>query len=236
MIAVGTTDGLPLMVATSSPSGPLIVMPASIGVPDNSNNWTMAEAAVMPYMSSANITKDGTLAGSWQWEYGETFSDLSVNSNTATPSFRTAGSNANVTAELISFQPIAISQASENVSTAWPSPYEVPDTPTGTYTEEARPTGIFLEPLIHAIWSITDLPDSFFWYNFSFFVIIMVGMLVQKIFAINRQNALLLKLILMGAVMVFWSLPGINIYGMYVVVYFVLWCFGVLVLSRNYGW
>lgn len=76
-------------------------------VTDNSENWVIAENAVMPYMSSANITVDGTLAGSWVWQYAATFSDLSANSNTATPTFRSATSNANVTASLLSWLPIS---------------------------------------------------------------------------------------------------------------------------------
>ena len=209
---------------------------AGASVPDIDYDYTFAQAAVMPYMEYASVNVSGTLAGYWEWEYGATFSDLSANSNTATPTFRTASSDADVSAELVSFQPIVTSQASENVSSEWPSPYTVPSTPTTMYTDNARPTGIFFEPLVHTLWGLTDLPDSFFWYNFTFAIILTVGMLTQLFFAANRYNALLLKCIVMGAVMVFFALEGINIYGMYIVIYWALWCFGILVISRNYGW
>ena len=212
-----------------------IVLGAS-SVDNTTADYVFVANGVMPFMEYASVNVSGALAGYWEWEYGATFSDLSANSNTATPTFRTASSDADVSAELVSFQPIVTSQASENVSSEWPSPYTVPSTPTTMYTDNARPTGIFFEPLVHTLWGLTDLPDSFFWYNFAFAIILTVGMLTQLFFAANRYNALLLKCIVMGAVMVFFALEGINIYGMYIVIYWALWCFGILVISRNYGW
>lgn len=83
------------------------VASGGVSVPDNSNNWTFAENDVMPYVEYIEVIKNGVQAGYWEWEYAATFTDQSVNTNTLTPTFRTASSNADVSAELVTFTPIA---------------------------------------------------------------------------------------------------------------------------------
>ncbi len=214
-----------------------IVNITGLTVNNNLNNWTSCYSSATPYVEFQKIWIDGVLVQSVAWEYGTTFNDLSAFNNDATPTFRTTCSDPDVTATLISFTPIAISTVSSDVIDDWPSMVTTPpDQPATTYTEETRP-GIFFEPIVYAIWVVAGgLPESLFFYNFAFFWILATGILVYWAFAKQGKDALLLKIIAMGAVMVFFALPGPNIYGMYVVIYFALWSFGVLVLSRSYGW
>jgi len=60
-IMVGTSAGLPKMIATSTPSAtPLIIIPQAVGVPDNANDWTFMENDSSSYMDSIEIEVSGT--------------------------------------------------------------------------------------------------------------------------------------------------------------------------------
>ena len=201
-----------------------------VGVPDNGENWVFCQATAMPYMSSTNITINGVLSGSWQWNYSETFPDDSANSNTATPTFRTTSSDADVSASLISFAPIEQAQSDALPGGTWPTMVtDVPEQPTTTYTEDTRP-GFFFEPIVHTFLDLGGIPDMFFWYNFCFFIIIAAGMIAYRI-----HPSLIMKCIVMGALMIFFALPGLNVYGMFTVIYFTLFSFGIIIISRSQG-
>lgn len=212
---------------------------ASLGgesVLNNSSNWVFFENGVAPYVESANLTIGGAPVFNFEWEYASYLTDTLGNGYTATYTPLTTSSSENVTASLISFTPVSLANADDDIAEDWPTMVEdPPDEPSTAYTEETRP-GIFFEPLVHAIWSISGLPDSFFWYNFAFFIIIAAGIFTFYFFAKNNTQALLLKCLVMFAIMIFFALPGPNIYGLYVVLYFALWCFGIMVLSKSYGW
>jgi hypothetical protein len=184
---------------------------------------------------SASIGVGASIKGSWAWQYGATFTDLSGNGNTATPVFRTTSSDSDVSASLISYSPINLSVADAGTISTWPSMITAaPDQPATMYTENTTP-GIFFASFIHSIWPST-IPESFFWYNFAFLIILLAGMGVFMLVASKGQNGLLLKMIVTAVLMIFFALPGPNVYGMYVVIYYIMFCFGVIVLSRNYGW
>ncbi len=103
-------------------------------VPDNGNTWTLLGRGTTPYVKSVRITVGGTLQGSWTWQYSDTFTDASGNSHDATPSFRTVSSDAEVSAELITFSPITEARApafTANIST------------TGWITDDISQTGNF---------------------------------------------------------------------------------------------
>jgi hypothetical protein len=208
---------------------------AGTSIPNTSQEIQIGSLSTS-YMISSNFTQSGVLRGSWVWQYGSTFTDLSGNSNTATPSFKTTSSSASVNATLTTFNPLIEAKSTLNPSTSWPSLMTAPLTQSSTmYTENTTP-GIFFANVIHAIWPSSSVPESLFWYGFTFFTIILSGMLIYAAFASKGQSALLIKVILMSAIMLFWSLPGPNVYGMYVVFFFMMWCFGVIILSKNYGW
>jgi len=121
------------------------------------------------------------------------------------------------------------------VTGSWPDMIEdVPEQPDTAYTGEDHP-GIFFEPLIDAIWP-DDIPYQLFWYPFTFATIIGASVLTYYLFAAKGQNGLLIKCIVGTAVMIFWALPGPNVYGMFVVIYKAMFNFGIIVLSKNFSW
>jgi hypothetical protein len=202
---------------------------------DYADAWQIGSSSTL-YITSANITISGTLKGSWNWEYGATFTDDSGNGRTGTPTFRTTSSDADVSAELTMFAPIDTATVDSETTSSWPSIMaEVPEQSSTMYSENTSP-GIFFAPLVETFWPYSGLPNSFFWYCFAFVFIVGAGILVYAVFASKGYSAMLIKVIVMMAVMIFFSVPGTNIYGGYVPIYFGMWCFGILVLSKSYGW
>lgn len=202
---------------------------------DTATGWQIASGTPVIYMLSANITIGGVLKESWDWEYGSTFTG-SVNSIVGTPTFRTTSSDADVSAALTMFAPISTATVDTDTASSWPSIITtVPTQSPVMYTENTSP-GIFFAPIIEEIWPYSGLPNSFFWYCFAFTFIIGAGILVYAVFATKGYSAMLIKVIIMMAVMIFFSVPGPNIYGGYVPIYFGMWSFGILVLSKQYGW
>ena len=93
----------------------------AITVVNNANAWVFAKNSSILYMEYINITISGTLKGSWTWENAATFTDLSGNSNTATPTFATTASVANVTASLVGFAPLYPSSGGIESTTSGPA-------------------------------------------------------------------------------------------------------------------
>lgn len=200
-----------------------------------SSNLSFVSDDIALFVEYIEVINNGVQTGYYDWQYGEVFLDDSGYGNTMTPSFRATSSDSDVSAALTSFIPLSQAVASPEVISEWPEMIEgAPDMPTTMYTENETP-GLFIGPLIEAIWP-DDIPISIFWYNFTFTIILLFSIRTFYIFASRGQNALLLKCIVSTAIMIAWSLPGLNVYGMYVPLYHIFWCFGIIVLSRNYGW
>lgn len=199
---------------------------ASLIYPDAANDLVIYAPY---YLGSYNINVDGTDVCTIPWSYGATLEDQSGNGNDATPTFRTTSSDADVSAELTEYLPYAEADA-EAVPIGYGTIFdEAPEQPETAYSENTSP-GIFFAPALNAIIDITPIPRSFFWYNFAFCIIILSGMVTWRI-----HQSLILKAIVMTAFMILFALPGINIYGMYTVIYFSFFNFGLIVMSRSYG-
>lgn len=202
---------------------------AGTSVPDNSNNWTFCRNNVMPYMETANLSINGLLQGSWEWEYATTFTDLSGNNHDMTPSFRTASSAANVSAELLSFQPISQAQADAfSLGTAGEIVTDAPDQPAKLY-QPGSEIKLILAPAVNAILDAGNVPHTFFWYPVTFVIIIIAGFISYKI-----APSLLIKAIVLGSALAFFALT--NVFGFWTVMFFVMEAFAVIVLSKHYGW
>lgn len=74
-----------------------------VTVPDTVDGWVIG-SSITPYINYFEIEVDGVQKCYIDWEYSDTaFTDDSGNGNTAIPTFRTTSSDADVSAELISF-------------------------------------------------------------------------------------------------------------------------------------
>lgn len=194
---------------------------------------------VMPYIETCNVTVNSTLVGDWSWQYADTFTDGSGYGHTMTPTFRTTSSDADISAELIDFGPISLSESTGNVSESWPTVMASPPSEPSTSFSENTTPGFFFAGFVDSIWTafVEDyIPQSFFWFNFSFFWIMAVSIGSYSFFAGNNKEALFVKIFATLAIMIFFALPGINVYGLFVPLYYGFFSVGAIMLRNNYGW
>jgi hypothetical protein len=199
-------------------------------VPNSSANWTLFGGETVYFVESATYSQGGAPVSAWGWEYGTTFHD-SIGSNDATPSFRTAGNNPDVYANLTSFGPLTQAQASSMVDTEgnpWPG---APDKPTGFTTPSGR-INIFFYDLLHGLFQANatygTAAESVFWYLMSLIVILLGGFFAQK-----YGKSIVIKAFAMGALMLGGALS--NVYGIWTLVVYVCYAFGIIIMSRHYG-
>lgn len=198
---------------------------------DSGDDWNFCESPAVIAMEYIDWNVNDTQTGYWIWEYNTTFTDQSGNDNTATPTFRTSCSSENVTASLISFSPISEAKSTTTGTGDWPELIEdTPEEPETAYDEEERP-GIFFEPIVYALANASGVPESFFFYIFSFLVIIIpIGMLSYRIHpSLTIKGAVMLSLIVLFAA------PGLNMFGMFTAIYFAMAGAGLILISRSYG-
>ena len=144
--------------------------------------------------------------------------------------FTWGANSGNVSANMTGFAPQSEAHADALPGGTWPTMIDdAPEQPATTYTEDTRP-GFFFEPIVHTFLDLGGIPDMFFWYNFCFFIIIAAGMIAYRI-----HPSLIMKCIVMGALMIFFALPGLNVYGMFTFIYFALYSFGIIIISRSQG-
>jgi hypothetical protein len=189
----------------------------------------------MPYVESVKVWKAGTLVMHQIWQYLTTWIDQSGNGNTATPSFRTASSDADVSASLTSLQPVTVAASTASPSTSWPNIIAtVPPQQATMYTDNSTTAGYpgFIgASVIHAILqAVPAIPETWFWYNMCMLFVIACGIL-----AFALHPSLVLKGVVMTALLVFFAADGVNVWGGYIVLYFVFFWFGVWIVSRSYG-
>jgi hypothetical protein len=93
---------------------------SAIEIADNSNDWVVAANGSMPYLNYYKHSVDGVLKQEIEWQYSDTFADLSGSGNNANPTFRTTSSDLDVSAEVISLQPLKTGATPINVmSESW---------------------------------------------------------------------------------------------------------------------
>ena len=201
------------------------------GLSDTGTNWAFMESPAVIAMRYLDWNVNDVQVGYWNWEYGTTFTDQSGNDNTATPTFRTSSSDADVSASLISFFPITEAKSTTSGTGDWPELIEdAPEEPETAYDEEERP-GIFFEPIVYTLANASGVPESFFFYIFSFLLIIIpVGMLSYRI-----HPSLTLKGAVMLSLIVLFAAPGLNMFGMFTAIYFAMAGAGLILISRSYG-
>lgn len=197
---------------------------ANATVTDNSENWTFLQNDVMPYMHYTKIWIDGALQQHIEWENDTTFTDLSGNSHDATPTFRTTSSNADVSAELITFEPISPSEADDwSLTTAGTMVGNV-TAPSGLY-DELQTHEIPGGAIIDAVATDAGVSAAMIWFPIVCLILIPVGLVVGK-------YSLLAQTVIMGAL--FFVAAGAIMAPMLGILFFVD-AFAIVVASREYG-
>lgn len=174
-----------------------------VSVPNNDNDWVFGGDSALPYIRSAKLSVNEVLKGSWAWENGTTFTDLSGNDNDATPTFRIISSDLDVSASITTFNPIA------------PSEYviETDDSPSNIITNTpTAPDNLYSEMnvnhlpganLINNMLDSSGIPQSLFWLPILFGTAAALGLLV---FYFTRD--IMIQSIATGAVLGFYGVMG----------------------------
>lgn len=207
-------------------------------IPNTSANWTFIENNVMPYMEYHKIWIDGNLRQHITWEYDTIFTDLSENDNDATPTFRTVSSDADVSAELVSFQPIAEAKAPDYVLGEAPAFIDegITGNVTGTFTTTPGAGTFPLAGVITAIAKATDTPPQLPLLIIAVFIILAASLSVSAVMRRYGNGSLIVKILVIVAVMgVFIALKNFGI-DFWMLVVFAIIGIALAMASRQIGW
>jgi len=213
---------------------------ATISVPNNANNWTFLRNGVMPYAGSDNgtiqqIWIDGVLRQHITWEYATTFSDQSGNGHDAVPSFRTTSSDADVSASLISWTPIAPAIAPAYAVSDAPDFIIAVLTTSGNFTSTVISTGG--PPGSNVPDDAADtagVPRIWIWGILAMVTIVMIGLgfsYMEREFG-GGGGTLLLRCLMSGGVVI-----GVMIawgkFDFWMMVYYIILVAGIALASRH---
>jgi hypothetical protein len=203
-----------------------------LSVTNNANNWAIGDDDATPYITSVNITVGGNLKGSWKWNYGATFPDDSGNGNTATPSFRTTSSDADVSATLISFSPVTEPTAPAFVVGSGPAWFSTNITISGNYTSGNTttlnyPGRAFIESLASATVTPAQLPVVII----SGFLILAVSITASAFLRLHGSGTLFVKICVLAVG--FGCAVGLRIYDFWMLIFLGIFALFVLLGSKE---
>jgi len=201
-------------------------------VVNNNNNWSFLENDSMPYMEYQKITIGGALAQWIHWQNNDAvFVDSGEFGNDATPTFRTTSSDADVSAELVSFNPMATSDVHGYSVTGDPTMFdELPDEIPNMYNEGST-AGIPGADTINTILTDSGTPIEVLWYPVAFGLAIAAGFGVYKL-----TKQLIIQAIASGVVMAVFcggGLLGTGLLPWWTVVVFILEALAVVILQSS---
>jgi len=200
------------------------------GVPDNPNDWVVCSANTTPYMDTFDIDITGVNKYSIKWEYGTTFTDLSGNGNDATPTFRTASSDADVSASLSSFLPISEAKAPAYSLSDAPDFFTVTPGVTGDFTANITPAYPGRDVIV-AVAAAGAVPETLPTLIFSSFILLVISLGFSYAMKTTGVNSLFIKMCVITAAMCL--LVAFKIFDVWQIYFFVLIGLALCWLSRQ---
>lgn len=181
---------------------------ANITMPDNGNTWYFEQGT--DYVDQVNIYVGGNPKGSWNWEYGATFTDDSGNGNTATPTFRTAPTDADIVASITSMAPTDTSSGpTTNTTAGWVMIPTVPTAPGTAYTTGAGDYPLKVE--LTALAVANGIPPSaviYFFAIMSSVVAFVLVFLATHVVKAGIRGSMLFASGASVAVLIYWTMAG----------------------------
>lgn len=206
-------------------------------VTDNSANWTYYENTG-GYWEYTKIWVDGVLQQHIEWEYDTTFTDQSGNNHDATPTFRTTTSNADVSAELISFQPIAEAQAPDyalGTAPAFIDP-DITGNMTGTFTTTPGAGTFPLAGVITAVANATSTPPQLPLLIIAVFIILAASLTASALMRHYGSGSLIAKIEVITAFMGIFIALGNFAIDFWMLVVFLIIAVSIAFMSKQIGW
>lgn len=206
-------------------------------VTDSANDWVFLQNNAMPYMESHTISVNGTQVQYIDWEYDDTtFSDSSGFDNDATPTFRTTSSDADVSAVLSSFLPVA--EAKAPAYALEDAPAFIETTPTIVSQWVVTPVaGTFpLATVITAVANATSTPAQLPLLIIAAFIILAFSLSISALMRRYGSGSLIVKIIVITAVMgVFIAVKNFGIEFWMLFVFLVI-AIALAMGSKQVGW
>lgn len=205
-------------------------------VGSNSEDWQIGSAATL-YINSANISIGGALQGSWDWEFGATFADDSPNSNTATPTFRTTSSDADVSAEITAFEPIDTATAPAYFISDESDFYTGALTASGNFsTNETSSGGPAVLGVVDDMSDAGGAPRAFLWGILGCVAFATTGLsmsYVRKRYGIGGGYVFTLLLI---GILIFGLLIAFQKFDWWMLWFYIIIAGGMAMASRHIDW
>ena len=196
-------DDLELRIIHIDIDGTAKDVSGGVTVNDNANNWTFLEDGSMPYMEYQKIYVGGAMVQHIEYEYDTTFDDLSGNDNDATPTFRTATSNADVTAAFTNYRPVDEAILSGYIPDDDVSMVSgAPDMPSETYTE-GNVNHLPGAAVINSLLDTGGIPQSLFWFPVLFGITCLMALVTY-----NFTKSLMMMCIVGGVFIAFFGVMG----------------------------
>lgn len=210
-------------------------------VPNNSSNWTFVENYSMLYMESHEIEIDGVQAQFIEWEYSDNFTDQSANNNFAIPSFRSASSDADVSANMTGFFPMSEARAPDYVLGEAPAFIDadaLTGNVTGTFgTTPGAGTGTFpLASIIATMAAATDTPAQLPLLIIAGFIILTASLVVSAIMRRHGSGSLLVKIVAIAALMGIFVALGNFAIDFWMILVFLIIAISIAFASKQLGW
>ncbi|MBU1067525.1 hypothetical protein KKE60_07035, partial [Patescibacteria group bacterium] len=183
-------------------------------IPDNDNDIVSFQNNVMPYVEYQEITIDGVPQQDIKWEYGSTFHNSAHGGDDATPTFRTASSDADLSAAIISQEGlVTASTPAISFGDAY-TPNWGADAPAGLYTEGDDSYGIGGINIGELVTAAADDAgqDATSWHIILAFTL-AIGALVlvyglTHSSKLGQRGSLILSLLASGGVLVYFYSQG----------------------------
>jgi hypothetical protein len=182
---------------------------------DVSGDWEWFGNGTMPYVYYWKITPSGTLKGYWYWQRGTAFYDISGNGHTATPTFRTTGTSANITAALVDFGPVSAAEASGGSTGSYATMVPGAIDPGGTF-DELTPGNFPGSSFINDVMAGGGVPTALFWFPFGIIIVCIIGLLIAKFTSLIWLQVIIMCVIIgFFCVTIFpwWMVPIFGIFG-----------------------
>lgn len=208
-----------------------------IDIDDTPYDWTFGSSTITPYFESANITVDGVLTGNWEWEYAATFTDLSGNGNTATPSFRGSSSDPDVSAEFIDFQAVSTARAPAYSVTGAEDFITANITATSNFTTGAVTIGgVPGTAVVEAAASAASVPNIWLWGIIGISTIAIIGIGISAMERKYGGGGGTIFIRLGVACTVMGIMTAFDIYDFWMMVIYLFVALAPVLASRHYDW
>lgn len=200
-------------------------------VPNNNNTWYYCQNSAFTYLNNLTISIAGVTNQSIVWQNSQTlFSDATGKGHHAYPTFRTTGTNGNITAALIDFGPISTSELSSYSVEGGGNTSLLSSAPAMPAEFEAELNTVHLPgaSFVNNALSAADIPQALFWFPVCFGLAALFGFI-----AYGFTNSLLVQAVISAFFMFFFSLTGGGIIPWWSAFIFVIEAFAVILARKQ---